>query len=472
MVARVEFLNQWRDGRFRWSAAIVLVVLVFAVVSGWSQQLETARERATAQQVMREQWIEQGEKNPHSAAHFGIYAFRLPTALASFDRGIEPYVGSATWLEAHYQNEAAYAPARDETVLRRFGELSASAMLQLAIPLLLIGVGSGLFASEREAGVLRLVAGTGVPAARVALGKAVGVTAALAVPLVPAAILGAVALIGAGGLGGPDGFARVAGSAAAYLAYFGVFLVIAVAVSARARSARAALMMLLAFWVGNALVVPRAARSIAERVHPTPSWHAFNASVERDKREGIDGHNPVGERAAALERQVLTQYGVASIDELPVDFNGIAFRADEDNGNRVYDRHYGALWDGYARQHRVHTLAGLLAPSIAVRDISMGMAASDWWHHRHFAGAAEDYRRRIVRMLNEEITYNSRGRAYEENQADRSLWERTPDFTYETPSASWALAHQRGSFAVLATWLMLGLVAAGLSVRRYRLEGE
>jgi ABC-2 type transport system permease protein len=49
-----------------------------------SAQHELAR-RAT-----REQWLHQGVKNPHSAAHYGVYAFKPKMPLSLVDQGVDP----------------------------------------------------------------------------------------------------------------------------------------------------------------------------------------------------------------------------------------------------------------------------------------------------------------------------------------------------------------------------------------------
>lgn len=470
-IARHEIRNQLRDGRFRWSGITILILLLFSLLAGFDQHQRVVTEREEVQRTMRQQWLEQGEKNPHSAAHFSIYAFRSPLPLAFFDRGVEPYTGSAIWLEAHYRNEAVYSPARDATSLSRFGQLTAAATLQLLVPLLIVVLGAGLFAGEREDGTLRFVASQGVSPGRLALGKALGLGGALLGLFVPAAILGAAALVASGGAFDPAELRlRALGLAGAYLLYFGIFLGLTLAVSALSSGRRPALLALLTVWAFNGLIAQRLVPVAANALHPLPSWHAFQAAIAADKREGIDGHNPTGERAAELERQLLDEYEVESVDDLPIDFSGVALQADEEYGALVYDRHYGALRQTYAAQDRIHLLGAVMAPALAIRDLSMSLAGSDAVHHAHFTDAAEVYRRDIVRRLNEEVIYTAPD-AYELKLGDRELWESIPDFTYDPPSAAWAFAGQSGRIAVLLLWSLASLGVSAATASRFRLDG-
>jgi ABC-2 type transport system permease protein len=374
----------------------------------------------------------------------------MPLSLA--DRGVDAYTGVAVWLEAHRQNEFLYRPARDATVLARFGELTAATVLQILLPLLILLLAFTVFAAERESGALRQVASLGVRPRDLVLGKAMGVAAALFLLLVPATGLGVLALLAASAPGAvtasvPRALLMVLG----YLLYMGIFLGVALAVSARAPSARFALLALLAFWSLNSLIVPRVVADTARRLYPTPSAFEFAAAVARDVEQGIDGRHPESERARALEQRLLRQYRASRIEELPVNFAGISLQEREEYGNRIFDKHYDQLWDAFERQNRLYQQAALFAPVLAVQALSMGMAGTDFVHHRAFATAAERYRRSMVTMMNLDLARNSRtgDRGYE---AGRALWERLPDFQYSAPGVGRIMPRYLWSIALLFLW--------------------
>ena len=461
-IVRKEFTDVVRDGRFRWCSILVGALLLVSLGHGWVQARSAQQEHAAAQATAREHWESQGEKNPHSAAHYGIYAFKPRLALSFVDEGVDPYTGTSVWLEAHRQNDFLLRPAQDATAAQRIGALTAAQVLQHLVPLLIILLTFGALAGERERGTLRQLLATGIGRRELALGKALGIAGALALLLVPAALAGAAALVV--GSPGPAAspLARGVVLAGVYLAYFTAFLALSLAVSARARSARTALVILLGVWVVNGLVAPRVAVDLSKWLHPTPSAIEFARNVEREMASGVEGI-PRPDRAALAER-LLAEHGVERVEDLPINEVGVYLQESEEFGNRIFDRNYSALWDTFERQGAVHETLAVLAPLLAVRTLSMGLAGTDVEQHRHFATAAEGYRRDLMRRMNGDLADNSRtGEVY---LAGPELWEETPPLQYAAPSLGWVLGNRVLSILVLGTWLVGTILAAAARVRR------
>jgi ABC-2 type transport system permease protein len=467
MIARKEFTEMLRDGRFRAAGAIVLTLLAGALLLGWQNHREVSAQHRSAQESTRAQWLKQGKKNPHSAAHYGVYAFKPQVPLSLVDHGTDPYTGVAVWLEAHKQNEFKYRPAQDATAVQRFGELTGATVLQLLVPLLIVLLTFSAFSGERELGTLRQLFSLGVTGPQLATGKAVGVAAALGVWLAPAAVLGSAAIALASGQGevvasGP----RVAWMALSYLLYFGAFIGVSLAVSAAAPSSRSALMILLGFWMVNGLVAPRVASDLAKSWRPSPSAFAFGQQLQLALAQGSDGHDP-GARAKALETELLKKYKVDKVEALPVNLLGIRLQDSENHGNEVFDRAYAALWENFAEQNRVHQLVAWAAPGLAMRSISMGFAGTDFAQHTHFAKAAEEYRRMIQRTMNEELTYKAptTGGPY---LAGEELWNKVAPFTYTAPDAAWVVERQAPSLGIVALWFVASVGLAAWAAQRMR----
>ena len=458
VIARKELLEMLRDGRFQWSSAIVMALLLAALGAGWKHYRNVRTQRDVAATTMRGMWVNQPSKNPHSAAHYGIWAFKPKTSLSLVDQGVDQYVGVASWLEAHKQNEFRYRPAMDATAAQRFGEWTAASVLQLLLPLLIIVLCFPALAGERESGTLRQLASLGLRARDLTAGKAFGISAALALLLIPATLVGSTALILASDNGEfVASLPRLALMSVAYLAYFVIFVAVSLFVSARAPSARVALIVLLAFWTLNSLVAPRAMSDIARRAHPTPSAFEFTTRVDAELKKGIDGHSPDA-RTEALKATLLAQYRVTSVDSLPMNFDAVAMQRGEEDANTVFDRHYGALYDTYRRQNVVHQLGGIVAPLLAVRSLSMALAGTDVEQHRSFAEAAERYRRLLVKRMNDHMAQHSRTGDWN-YKAGPELWRDVPPFEYAAPSTASVLGHHWWSIVLLGAWVLIGAIA-------------
>jgi ABC-2 type transport system permease protein len=383
---------------------------------------------------------------------------------------VDSFTGNALYLEAHWQNPSLYRSADDRTGLQHFGELTAAFTLQVILPLLIIVFSFSSFTGEREKGTLQQALVTGIRRSQVVAGKLLGVGATFAAVVFPACTVAGVVFIRlASSAVDSSSLYRAAWMSVTYIIYLGIFLALSLAVSASVRTSRMALLALLGFWAFSCLVVPVAAADLARQLYPTPSAFEFHEQIYADKRNGIDGHNPEDQRLAALKQRVLEENGAARLEDLPFNFEGVVLQADEEYMNAVFDRRYGELWQTFERQNTLHRAAGLLSPLMLVRSISTSLAATDFAHFRHFAEAAEKHRREIVKMLNADMTTNSRtgGGPY---FADQTLWARVPAFQYELPKSDWALSQQWPNFAALAVWMVVALAAAVLLARRMPVE--
>jgi ABC-2 type transport system permease protein len=452
-IARKEFIETSRDGRFRWAAGFIFVLLLLSLLAGGLRYAGVNALHSEAQQAERERWLNQGAKSPHSAAHYGIYVFKPQTPLSVIDSGVEPYVGVAGRLEAHKQNIFQYKPAEDSAAVRRFGELTAATTLQLLIPVLIILLGYSTFAGERELGTLRQLLSLGVRSRDLALGKALGASAPLILVLAPASFFGAVALAASSLSSLSDNYLRLLLMALGYLAYFGVFIGLTLTVSALAATARQALIVLLAFWFVGCLMTPPVVTDLARLLYPNPTALEFAAMIREDRLKVKTWYR----RLADVEARLLGQYNVDSADKLPVSPKGIALMEEEADADRIQEARFDALHETHTKQSRVYQAAAFLSPMLAVQSLSMGLSGSDYAHHRHFAQAAEQYRRRLIYIMNEDDMANSKPDAapYIPTMRGRDLWEKAPPFQYTAPAVGWAIQNQAPNIVILCAWFVI-----------------
>lgn len=479
-IIRKEFRDTVRDGRFVWTGVIVAALLLVALIVGLMRFEEERALKDAAAAETRQQWLDQGEKNPHAAAHYGVYAFKPSTYLSLFDPGVNSYTGSVTLLEAHKQNDFKYKEAQDSTALQRFGDLSAAMILQLLIPLLIILLTFSAVSGEREEGTLRQILSLGVSRSKLIWGKALGVALTLTVTLLPAVLIGSATIIVLSQSQPIDEHllkampAKIALLCLTYLAYFWLFIGLSLVVSTVTRSSRAALTILLGFWIVNGLLLPRAASDIGRQVYPTPSAFQFANTVSAEKAKGPMPHNPNHPNHLAFRAQVLKQYGVSRIEELPVNFYGVALQADEEHGYKVFDRLYNALWDDFDKQAHLQQVLGLLSPHLAVRSISMALAGTDFALHRDFATAAENYRRTMQAAMNQQLRDGAAGKSVFEADwvytAGKDVWAKVPPFDYDPPELDAVVGKETTALVVLIAWLLAALLAVTLVPRAMRVD--
>jgi len=463
-----------RDGRFQWVAGILIVLLLTALAVGWRNYEEISAERELAQSTVRDQWLKQPEQNPHSGVHYGIYAFRPRTFLSSLDPGLEPYVGATVWLEAHLQNQFVARPADDASAVQRFGQMTVAMVLQVLLPLLIILVSFAVFAGEREQGTFRLLLSLGVKPSHLAAGKALGVAGALGLVLVPAVVIGVLALSLLTDLAMARlDLGRMLLVGGFYLLYLGIFVGVSLAVSARARSSRLALIGLRGFWFFNSLIAPRVTSDITQTLYPSISNFEFEAEILKARDYGLDGTSTYAERKSKRQKEVLQQYGVENPKDLPVNFYGIQLQMNEDFGYLAFDKFYGDVYDNFRRQNRVRDIAAVFAPLLAIRSLSMGLSATDWHQHQDFAERAEMHRRLEVKIINDDITFNgivdgvSLSNKYVKGI---DIWEKVPPFEYRLKPISWVLGNHRLSIVILLLWSAFAAVVLCWATRGIEVE--
>ncbi len=193
-IARKELKEIVREGRFRVTAGLVLVLLLAAVFISHRYYQSVNTQHAQAKKNARSEWVNQGEKNPHSAAHYGTYAFKPKYPLSLIDNGIDKYTGISIFLEAHNRSDAQYMAAQDQTALSRFGELTPDFVLIFIMPLLIILIGFNAITRERESGTWRLLQSQGIPAWKLACGKWLGIFVPVLLIILPVYVLSALFL--------------------------------------------------------------------------------------------------------------------------------------------------------------------------------------------------------------------------------------------------------------------------------------
>jgi len=458
LIARRELTEYLRDGRLLWAGGLIGILTLIAIAVGWQQQQAVEAERVAAQALDYDDWINQTEKHPHDAAHQGLHVFKPSPPLAIMDAGILPFVGSTIWLQAHRQSETKFRPAQDATGLQRFGNLSAAWILQVLGPLLVIVLGFNTFAGERELGTLRQTLSLGVSPYRLLWGKALALGTGAALLLLPALLVAGAATAGSVPAGERlDALLRLGGLGVGYALYFVAFVFVVLATSAWASSSRVALAALLGLWIAGVALAPRAAADLARWAHPSPTRLEFETALDAE----------LGEVKGRMWRDTFGASTAWSPD-VPLSQWGIALRLDDNAGYGVIDKHFTNLWDSFEAQQRSQELPGLLFPLLALRGYSMGLAGTDFAHHRHFATAAERHRRVMQDIMSDDLVEHADplGDQHFTYDASRELWQRVPPFEYSLPSAATALRDNTRSLLVLLAGALLATALAHTAVGR------
>lgn len=467
-VARKELMLARRETLVLILGAVCAVLLAVATLAGMQREAEFARERAAAEHADRAVWMNQGDRNPHSAAHFSRYAFRPSAPLALMDPGISDFAGVAVWLEAHFQDPAEFRRAEDSGELARYVPISPASLFLIALPLLIFVALYASIAGEREDGTLRQLVASGAGVKTVYAGKFIaGLRLVLPVFAVVFVLTVAVSLAATPAPVGMDTVVRIIAMLLLFLAYLGCCIAIAIAVSACFRTRQGALLGLVCTWAVMTVIGPRLAADVGASL--TPPLDA--RTVTRDLEAASYTYYNDEDRQEQIKQDLLHEYGVAAVEDLPIEYGAYTLQVSEELSFPEFDRVYASVAARHRAQNDIARLFAVLTPMIPAANLSRGIAGTDSIHQSDFVTAAESHRRDMIKLLNEDYMVNAGAAGYGYT-ADAGLWERFSDFDHPPLTLAQSWSAYLTDLVLLLAWLAFAVVAAYALVRRaFRAEG-
>ncbi len=465
LTLKKEWLESKREGRTLWLSCIVLLLLGCALLSSWHSYEQQQTQKQQVIKSERERWVNQGEKGPHSAAHYGIYIIKPDTALSILDPGLSDYQGSVLRLEAHKKSDTLFRSIQDAIQMQRFGDLNPAFILQTLIPLLIILLGFHSIAAERESGTLKQLLANGLNPTRFFIAKVLSLTGLGLLFFAPIVLYLIYSLL----VNESFSVNRSILFISSYSTYIFIWALLTLMVSSYARSSRSALIILLVVWALACLLVPKFAINDAAQRYPTLSSQVFQSKLESEV------YTPARQQAIAQFKQdTLAEHGVNNVDELPFAWSGAQLQFGENYADKVFDRLFSQRQTQLEAQSLHYQSAAVFSPFIALQTLSMSAAATDLAHHQLFTNAGEKHRRLIQETLNGDLKDNGlesikQNKRY---QGDHHLWEKIPDFSYQYPDISQLSEHYGRAALCLILWLVVLVSFSRLAIRRIEREGQ
>ncbi|MDF2192039.1 DUF3526 domain-containing protein [Paraflavitalea sp. CAU 1676] len=452
---------------------LIAMLLIYAAVTGWMTVDKQVAMRQQYQEQARHDWLSNPDKHPHRMAHYGHFAFRPRPSLSFFDFGMENFMGSTQFLEAHKQNAVNFSEAGFSTGLLRFGELSIAMILQVLVPLLICFLGFNSIATEREDGTLKVLFSQGVSWQELITGKAVGIIAVVLALYLPVLLLSiGFWLMLTGFAVSADELIRLLSIAGIYFLYFVIYSLIAVLISAWSKTARSALVQLIGIWLLFTTVLPRATQSVGSWLHPAPSATVFQAAVEKDVLKEGDSHNPDDRHYKAIKDSVLKANQVESVEQLRFNYSGFIMAEGEKISATIYNRHLEQLQHIYAQQNRLARYTAFVNPFLSVKNLSMAMTGTDYQSYASFQQQAEEYRYGLAQQMNalqmKYISNHKPGPGDKPAIIGREHWATLPEFSYRPVSLGAAVGHELLSLTALICWLLLLTVLVQVSSQKLK----
>ncbi|HWL08281.1 MAG TPA: DUF3526 domain-containing protein [Planctomicrobium sp.] len=461
-IIAVNELRQW--SRHRWLLVALLLFLLLETMVCWRTFQEFREQRLSLrdqQQSAREAWLSQTTTNAHMATHRGTTLFKVPSPLACFDPGVDPALGTSLHIEAHRPGETTPPPTDAQISLLKFEASTPAVLMQMVFPLIVILLSHTGISREREQGTQRLIQSLGMRWPTWICGKLLAIGTVNTVALLPVAGVFVVAALL------PDfrsemrfsnqivRSSAIVGTLWLYLLGWGA---LSLGISARASSSRAALILLLLLWSGWTVILPRIALDVAQSQVPLPASEDIRDRQRKVLGQSDAGSSELKRRLDALQQRLLKEHGVERLRDLPVSFAGAKMMEIEKYTDEQFERIQADVNTRFARQDRIVEWFEFFSPYLAIRAVSMAFSGTDRRHHEAFLGAAEEYRRNLVRTMNLADMQNRQpGNSPEEK---RAFWGQVPPFQYVFPEGALVAQVAAWSLTMLLVWTGIAFILA------------
>jgi ABC-2 type transport system permease protein len=465
-ITKHEIRRNFRDGRSRSLVLVTFFILTASLLFSFREyQLASIQYEQNIEQL-RINWEQQSEKDPHDAAHDGTYVVKPIHPLNAIDKGIQPFSGSVVHLGAHQRKQSALNEAKDQSGVFRFGELTPSFVLTYIIPLLLIFLGFNTFTEENDKQTLRLLLVQGVSKKSLVLGKWLALLIQMMVlwgSFFVATVIGALSTDTPTPVNGIE----LLYIGAIYLLYFIIFINLIVWISSKAKSSGGSLTILITIWIMFTLVAPKLVTNFASWKYPFPTLQTFKDNINKDQESGLNGHNFWNDAAISFKQKVLEEYGVETVEELPLAYGGLLLAEGEKYESEIFTKHFNLLQNQYRKQKFVYQLGSLFSPMLPVRFVSMGISKTDYDFLWHFEDQAEKYRVEFNTLLNMNIAENAKG--IDKYTAGKELWRLIPRFEYQWQNSEYILRNHSRELGILFLWAIVSFFVTVFNSRKIRI---
>ena len=470
LIAVAEWRFWLRSHLMIGGAGIFALLLIFTSVLTAVRMESESHLRTHQQQTAEATFLAQPDRHPHRMVHYGHYVFRNPTPLAIFDPGLDSVIGQSIFLEGHRQNSAMFAESGASADFGGFSWLTPALIYQLFAPLLLILIGHGAIAREREARTLGPLLAQGVNGYTIFLGKGLAIISFVLVLLVPMLFTGVSAIAD----GEPA--TSIMFLVVSYFIYLVMWAGLTLFVSATMFKRSNILATLTALWLSICLVIPSILVDIVNHQEPIKGKIETDLAMLVDVRKLGDGHNANDPAFVQLKQNLLEQYNVDRIEDLPVNFRGVVAKNSERKLTEVMNRYAIARMLGEARQADRLSSFTWVTPALAIANASRAISGTDLAHYHRFLNEAEELRFDFIQGLNEahteklsyrdDINRNKDEASRLQARVDASNWEVLNAFVFKAASASERIARASNAVSILVAWSIAILVGLIWSARR------
>ncbi len=462
-------MDEWRLW-FRTKLAIWSVVFFFAMLCavGTSHFLKITTEqqiRSEQQHTADQTFFAQPDRHPHRMVHYGHYAFRAPSPMSIIDPGLDAVTGQSIFLEGHRQNSAVFNESEAAADLGGLSWLSPALIYQWFAPLLLILLGYGAVVRERESTTLSTLLLQSVSGVQIISGKLLALLMMTMVLLMPMFITATFI----------EGVVVGTFVSTVYVLYLSIWSAITIIISSLIKKRSSILVSLISVWILICLLVPSIAVDFENNYLTHKGKIESDLQMLNDMRKLGDGHNSNDPAFASIRANLLAQYDVDKVEDLPVNIRGIVAKHAEEKLTKVLNEYADQRIKTETEQAARLAKYGWVSPYFAMAKISRSLTGTDLYHYHQFLKDTEALRYDFVQGLNDihakqlayqdDINRSSDHEAEKRTRMSADNWQILESYQFQPAAFNQRINNAEPSLFILLTWVLLLMISLVMTAK-------
>ncbi len=394
---------------------------------------------------------------------FNVQSHRIflpPQPLACLVTGVSNDIGRTTEVWGRGELAATDSKFNEDPIFAIFRFLDLEFLFQIVLSLFAILLGYDAISGERERGTLKLSFSNAVPRYQYILGKLIGTSGSLTLPLLLAIAIGCLLLPVIGVPMASSDWLRLGLVIAVGLVYFLVFLTLSIMVSALTERSASSFLVLLAVWIFCVLIIPRASVVIAGRAVDVPTVDEIGAQKMRfqaqqweEERANWQNFRPSEKGDPEATMAELNRFMEQAADEREKKLAEFSGRLNEQRFNRQ------------SEQQRVALSLARVSPAASLSLGITNLAGTSIDLKQHYKDEATSYQDTYAGFIRSKTGVVPGGRMFvfrsvvdDAEEPEPINPQEIPEFVYRQPTLTESLAAATTDIGLL---VLFGLVFCG-----------
>ena len=106
----------------------------------------------------------------------------------------------------------------------------------------------------------------------------------------------------------------------------------------------------------------------------------------------------------------------------------------------------------FGKQKSLFQISGIINPFASLQSLSMGFCGTDMIHHQNFLKKSEDYRRYLIKSLNDKHAFGGSKTGDWRWTVDNDFFKSIATFSYETPQITYYMKYYIIDLICLLVW--------------------